>query len=189
MFLLRILQTGDTLTIPELMEEQRTLVCSSDLAERLEAALLIPGLLRERLRELDDFGLGQILGSEVCSNLSVLAPELTVCMEAADRLCRHGADKPSPEMEHDDGDHLLHAESALYWARIPHLLLPFQRGRFASDAFMVPSVAEAMRCLFQAGFRESPGSPSMLIDCETNRTIRLLEEARWPRPPKGERNR
>jgi hypothetical protein len=171
------------LTIRELMEEQRTLVGSSDLAERFEAALLIPGLLRERLRELDDFGLGQILDSEVCSNLSVLAPELTVCMEAVERLCRHRENKAiqrrrSPEIKRDDGEHLLHAESALYRGRIPHLLLPFQRNRFASDTFMVPSVAEAMRCLFQAGFRDSPRSPSMLIDCETNRTIRLLEEAR-----------
>jgi hypothetical protein len=171
------------LTIPELMEEQRARVRSSVPAERLAAALLMPGLLRERLRELDDFGLGQILDFEVCSNLSVFAPELTVCMEAADRLCRHWADKPvqrrlSPETKHDAGDHLLRAESALYRGRIPHLLLPFQRDRFASNAFMVPSLAEAMRCLFQAGFRESPRSPSLLIDCETNRPIRLLEAAR-----------
>jgi hypothetical protein len=76
------------LTIRELMEEQRTMVRRSDPAERLAAALLIPGLLRERLRELDDFQLGQVLDGEVCSNLSVLAPELTVCMEAVERLCR-----------------------------------------------------------------------------------------------------
>ena len=181
MFLLCILQAGDTLTIPELMEEQRARMRSSVPAERLAAALLIPGLLRERLRELDDFQLGQVLDREGCSNLSVLAPELTVCMEAADRLCRRGADKPlqprrSPETKRDDGDHLLHAESAFYWARIPHLLLPFQRDKFASDTFMVPSVAQARRCLCQAGFRESPRSPSMLIDCETNRPIRLVEE-------------
>jgi hypothetical protein len=42
------------LTIRELMEEQRSLVRSSYLAERLAAALLISGVLRERLRELDD---------------------------------------------------------------------------------------------------------------------------------------
>ena len=170
------------MTIRELMEEQRTLVRSSDLAERLAAALLIPGLLRQRLRELDDFQLGQVLDREVCSSLSVLAPELTVCMEAADRLCRRGANKTlrprhSQATKHDDGDHLLHAESALYWARIPHLLLRFQRNRFASNTFTVPSVAEATRCLCQARFRESPRSPSLLIDCETNQTIRLVEEA------------
>ena len=180
-FLLCILQAGDNLTIPELMEEQRARVRSSVPAERLAAALLIPGLLRERLRELDDFGLGQILDFEVCSNLSVLAPELTVCMEAADRLCRRGADntlrpRRSQATKRDDGEHLLRAESALYRGRIPHLLLPFQRNKFASDTFMVPSVAEARRCLCQAGFRENPRSPSLLIDCETNRPIRLVEE-------------
>ena len=165
------------------MEEQRTLVRSSDLAERLSAALLMPGLLRERLRELDDFQLGQVLDREVCSNLSVFAPELTVCMEVAERLSRHREDKAiqrrrSTEINRDDGEHLLRAESALYRGRIPHLLLPFQRDRFTSNTLMVPSVAEAMRCLFQAGFRESSRSPSMLIDCETNQTIRFLEEAR-----------
>jgi hypothetical protein len=53
--------------------------------------LLIPGVLADRLRELSDFHLGQLLEHEVCSNLSLLAPELTVCMEADERLrrCRH----------------------------------------------------------------------------------------------------
>jgi hypothetical protein len=180
-FLLCTLQAGDTLTIPELMEEQRARVRSSVPAERFAAALLLSGVLAGRLRELGDLELGQVLDREVCSSLSVLAPELTVCMEAADRLCRRGADKTlrprrSQATKHDDGDHLLHAESALYWARIPHLLLPFQRNKFASNTFMVPSVAEARRCLCQAGFRETPRSPSLLIDCETNRPIRLVEE-------------
>jgi hypothetical protein len=170
------------LTIRELMEEQRSLVGSSDPAERFAAALLIPGLLRQRLRELDDFQLGQVLDREVRSNLSVLAPELTVRMEAADRLCRREAGtfialRRWRAALRDEGEHILHAESALYWARIPHLLLPFQRNRFASNTFMVPSVAEATRCLCQARFRESPRSPSLLIDCETNQTIRLEEEA------------
>ena len=156
---------------------------SSVPAERFAAALLLSGVLAGRLRELGDLELGQVLDREVCSSLSVLAPELTVCMEAAERLCRRREDKAiqrtcSPEIKHDDGEHLFHAESALYRGRIPHLLLPFQRDRFASNAFMVPSVAEATHCLCQAGFRESLRSPSMLIDCETNRTIRILEEAR-----------
>ena len=81
------------MTIPELMEQQRAQVRSSVPAERLAAALLMPGLLRERLRELGDLELGQVLDREVCSSLSVLAPELTVCMEVADRLCRHRENK------------------------------------------------------------------------------------------------
>ncbi|MGC1452360.1 MAG: hypothetical protein WA830_20205 [Candidatus Sulfotelmatobacter sp.] len=76
------------MTIRELMEEQRKRVRSSDLTERFAAALLIPGVLAERLRELNDVQLGQVLEHEVCSNLSVLAPELTVCMETAERLRR-----------------------------------------------------------------------------------------------------
>jgi hypothetical protein len=45
-------------------------------AERFAAALLIPAVLAERLRELSDFNLGQLLDREVCSNLSLFAPEL-----------------------------------------------------------------------------------------------------------------
>ena len=44
-------------------------------AERFAAALLIPGVLAERLRELSDFNLGQLLEDEVWSNLNLLAPE------------------------------------------------------------------------------------------------------------------
>jgi len=99
------------------MEEQRARVRSSVPAERFAAALLLSGVLAGRLRELGDLELGQVLDREICSSLSVLAPELTVCMEAADRLCRRGADKTlrprrSQATKHDDGDHLLHAEQA-----------------------------------------------------------------------------
>ncbi len=154
---------------------------SSDLAERLAVALLMPGVLRQRLRELDDFRLGQVLDCEVCSNLSVLAPELTVCMEAAERLCRRRAGKfiavgRSRASLYTQGEHLLHAESALYHGGIPHLLLPFQQNKFASNTFMVPSVREAKDCLCRAGFREAPRSPTVLVDVQTGRSIRLYED-------------
>lgn len=165
--------------IRELMAEQRTRARSGNVAERFAAALVIPGVLAGRLRQLSDFRLGWLLEHEVCSNLSVLAPDLTVCMEAADRLLRHRAIKLIPRRRSrasdDEGEHLLHAESALYWARIPHLLLPFQRDRFASNTFMVPCVAEARDRLCQAGFRETPHSPTVLIDIQTRRSIRLHE--------------
>jgi hypothetical protein len=167
-------------TIRELMQEQRTRVRSSNLAERFAAALLIPGVLAERLRELNDVHLGQVLEHEVCSNLSVLAPELAVCMEAAERLCRYRAVKFMARRRsrslRNEGEHILHAESALYWARIPHLLLPFQRDRFASSTFMVPCVTEAKDCLRRAGFREIPRPPTVLVDVQTGRSIRLYEE-------------
>jgi hypothetical protein len=75
-----------------------------------------------------------------------------------------------------EGEHILHAESALYWARIPHLLLPFQRDKFASNTFMVPCASEARDCLRQAGFRETPRSPTVLVDIQTGRSIRFYED-------------
>jgi len=75
-------------TIRELMEEQRRCMRSPNPAERFAAALLIPHALVKRLRELRDFDLGQLLDDEVCSRLNLLAPEVTICMEAADRLRR-----------------------------------------------------------------------------------------------------
>ena len=70
------------------MEEQRKRVCSSDPAERLAAALLIPAELSRRLRLLGDSEFAQLLDDEVCANMSILAPEATVCAEAALRLRR-----------------------------------------------------------------------------------------------------
>jgi len=168
------------LGIRELMAEQRARARSGDLAERFAAALVIPGVLAGRLRQLSDFRLGWLLEHEVCSNLSVLAPELTICMEAAERLLRRRVIRFMPRRRsralRNEGEHILHAESALYWARIPHLLLPFQRDRFASNTFMVPCVAEARDRLCQAGFRETPRSPTVLIDIQTRRSIRLHED-------------
>jgi hypothetical protein len=166
------------LTIREIIAEQRRRSRSPNPAERFAATLLISNLLRDRLKELRDDHLGHVLEQEVCSNLCVLAPELTVCMEAAERLCRLRPVRFVPRGRsrklHDEGEHLLHVESALYGARIPHFLLPFQRDKFASNTFMVPCAAEARNCLSQAGFRESR-SPSLLIDRETSRPIRVVE--------------
>ena len=161
------------------MEEQRLRSRAANPAERFATALLIPGVLRERLRELSNSQLARVLDHEVCSNLSVLVPELTVCMEAAERLCRRRTSAIIPRrrsrVSRNEGEHIMHAEAALYRARVPHLLLPFQRDKFASNVFMVPSVEEAKDCLCQAGFREARHSPSLLIDPDTNRPIRIVE--------------
>ena len=77
------------MTIRELITEQRRRLASVNPAERLAAALLIPGVLTERLRELSDFNLGQLLEDEVWSNLNLLAPESTICLAAVDRLRGH----------------------------------------------------------------------------------------------------
>jgi len=51
-------------------------------------------------------------------------------------------------------------EAALYRARIPHFLLPFQKDKFASNTFVVPSLLEAKGCLCRAGFRATPRYPA-----------------------------
>ena len=76
------------MTIRELMEAQRKRVRSSDPAERLAAVLLISAELSRRLRLLGDSEIAQVLEDEVCGNMSILAPEATVCVEAALRLRR-----------------------------------------------------------------------------------------------------
>jgi hypothetical protein len=81
-------------TIREIIAEQRRRLGSANPAERLAAALLIPNLLRERLNELDDRHVGQLLEDEVWSNLNLLAPESTICLVAADRLRRHANRQP-----------------------------------------------------------------------------------------------
>lgn len=163
-------------------------MCSSNPAERLAAALLIPGVLAKRLRFLDDRQIAELLDDEVGAGLNLLAPESTICLAAADRLRRHTTAstkykgfgirrraRRSWAAIRDEGEHIMHAEAALYRARIPHLLLPFQKNKFASNVFMVPCAPEARDCLFHAGFRETPRSPSLLIDGATNRPIRVVE--------------
>ena len=151
------------MTIRELMEEQRKRVRSRNPAERLAAALLIPAELSRRLRLLSTFRLGELLEHEVCSNLNLLAPELTVCAEAAERLRR------TPWLagrKHRSNSSTL----------IPYLLLPFRRDRFASGTFMVSDVAGARVCLLEAGFRKSARFPLLLIDGQTRRPIQLYED-------------
>ncbi len=77
------------------MEAQRKRVRSCDPAERLAAALLIPAELSRRLRLLGDSEIAQLLDEEVCGNMSILAPEATVCIEAALRL-RQATDRTQP---------------------------------------------------------------------------------------------
>ena len=78
----------DNVTIRELMEEQRKRVRSRNPVERLAAALLIPAELSRRLRLLGDSEIAGLLEDEVCRNMSISAPEATVCVEAALRLRR-----------------------------------------------------------------------------------------------------
>ena len=115
----------------------------------------------------------------MCSNLNLLAPELSVCVEAAERLRRTlwlAGRKHRSNSSTLDGEHLLHAEVTLFRAGIPYLLLPFRRDMFASTTFMVTYVAGARGCLLEAGFRKTSRSPLLLIDGQTRRLIQLCED-------------
>jgi hypothetical protein len=171
---------------------------SSNPAERLAAALLIPGVLAQRLRELSDFNLGQLLEHEVCPNMSLLAPESTICLAAVDRLRGHvNASRERKQFgirrrarrsfaaQRDEGTHILSAGVALYRAGIPFLQLPWQRNRFGSDTFMVMSAAEARACLLRAGFRETLRSPTVFIDGRTRQPIHLYEDKHNPAQSKS----
>jgi len=169
------------MTIRELMEEQRRRVRSSDPAERFAAALLLPAELAKRLRTVSSFHLGELLEHEVCSNMSLLAPEAPICVEATLRLQRlpklnHRRVTKASRSSRHQGEHIMHAEAALYRAGIPSLLLPFQKDRFASSTFFVKDVEQARTCLLQADFREVSRCVTALIHSQTRQAIHLYED-------------
>ena len=149
------------LGIRGLIEEQRKRADSGDVAERFAAALLLPGVLAARLRELSDFHLGQVLEHEVCSNLSVLAPELTVCMAAAERLCnrqtvRFLIRRRSRALQ-NEGEHILHAEAALSRGALSASTASVPEGQVREQHLHDAMRAQSENCLRRAGFREMDG--------------------------------
>jgi hypothetical protein len=170
------------MTIRELMEEQRRRVRSSDPAQRFAAALLIPAELSRRLRPLSDFQIAALLEHEVCPNMSLLAPEAPICVEAALRLQRlpklnrRRVTRTSGSSSQSQGEHIMHAEAALYRADIPNLLLPFQKDRFASSTFFVKDVEQARTCLLQADFREVSRCATALIHSQTRQAVYLYKD-------------
>ena len=186
----RIPRVGElNLTIRQLIQLQRERLCSSNPVERFAAALLVPSELRKRLAKLNDCEIGLLLDGEVGARLNVLAPESTICVVAADRLRRRLTFSPdrrgfgvrrremrSRTTTSNDGEHIMHAEVALYRAGIPFLQLPWQMNRFASSTFMVSDVPESKACLLQAGFHETRRSPYVLIHSQTKQPIQLYED-------------
>jgi hypothetical protein len=86
---------GLNLTIRQLIQQQRQRLCSTNPVERFAAALLISGELTKRLSKLNDCEIGELLDDEVGARLNILAPELTICLAAVDRL-RQRANEHNP---------------------------------------------------------------------------------------------
>jgi hypothetical protein len=80
-----------------------------------------------------------------------------------------------------EGEHIMNAEIALFNAGIPFLQLPFQQNKFASNLFMVMSVAKAKACLQRAGFQAKFDSETVLFDGCTGQAVQLLQ-SKYRRP-------
>jgi len=74
-----------------------------------------------------------------------------------------------------EGEHIMHAEVALYRAGIPFLQLPFQQNKFNSNLFMVMSVPKAKACLQRAGFQPKVDSETVLFDSRNGQPVQLIQ--------------
>lgn len=166
---------SEELPIAELFEHMRKAARSHDAVERIRT-LWVGAQMGERLERCSDHQIGELV-SMVQNGIGIFTPDFVVCEEAMRRLLKSSARSPNRywRVICDAGVELLNAEAALYQAGIPHLLLPFQRDRFASNVFYVQSAAEARACLLRQGFLRVAGSETALLDSETNHEIRLVE--------------
>jgi len=98
-------------------------------------------------------------------------PEWVACGDDADLA--HRAEQTNAIAE--EGEHIMRAEAALFQAEIPCLLLPFQKNKFTSNLFMVPSLAKAKACLRRAGFQANFQSETILFDGRNGRRIQLIQ--------------
>jgi|SRR5579871_468478 len=163
-----------------LIEKQRRLADSHDPLQRAKT-LWIAAELDRRLSHCTDAQIAELL-ARAEERLPIFEAEFAVVEHARRRLLRSGQQELFSEAEdghavRDEGVHILNAEVALYRASIPNLLLPFQRNRFASDLLMVPDVREAKVCLIAAGFREDERIRSQVVDADSDRPVRLIQES------------
>jgi hypothetical protein len=86
-----------------------------------------------------------------------------------------GAERESFNRRVAEGEHIMHAEIALFRAGIPFLQLPFQQNKFASNLFMVLSVSKARACLRLAGFQPKFDSETVLFDSRNGQPIQLIQ--------------
>jgi hypothetical protein len=73
-------------SVEELIDAQRTLSLSRNPFERVVGALCVAGLLKQRLAELPNTAIGHLMFDHVWSELNLLAPAMTICQVATERL-------------------------------------------------------------------------------------------------------
>jgi len=163
----------------DLIEKQRRLADSHDPLRRA-GTLWVATELDKRLSHCTDAQIAELL-LRAEERLPIFQPEFAVIEHARRRLACSGQLTLPLESEdwqavRDEGLHLMKAEAALYRGAVPHLLLPFQRNRFASEMFMVPDIHDAGSCLVAAGFRQDARLSTAFFDSETGRPVRLIQE-------------
>ena len=165
------------MSLLELLQQMRKAARSRDLVERLRT-LWIGGLLGERLERCSDHEVGDLLSS-VQDGLGIFSPDFAICEHAKQRLLRSKlkTGQSNWQLVRDEGIELLKTEAVLFRFGFPHLLLPFQRDRFASRSFLVPNADDAKECLLRTGFLNMPNDEAVLVDPHTNRSIRLVDGA------------
>jgi hypothetical protein len=83
----------DDITVSGLIEIQRMLANSEKLFERLVGTLWAAGLVGERLAQLTDRQVGQLMLDHFGNDLGILLPEITICGHAIRRLFRSAGGK------------------------------------------------------------------------------------------------
>jgi hypothetical protein len=87
----------EDVTVSRLIEIQRMLAESEDPFERLVGVLWAAGMLGERLAQLTDRQVGQLMFDVVEDQLSILRPETMICNQATRRLFRSEGGKLTTE--------------------------------------------------------------------------------------------
>jgi ribosomal protein S27AE len=87
----------EDITVSGLIEIQRMLADSEDPFERLVGVLWAAGMLGERLAQLTDHQVGQVMFDVVADQLSILRPETMICNQATRRLFRSEGGKLTTE--------------------------------------------------------------------------------------------
>ena len=77
---------NEEISIDALIEEQRRLVASPNPLEQIVGAICLAGVLKKELASLPDTSLGQLMFDHVWNELNLLSPEMTICVEATERL-------------------------------------------------------------------------------------------------------
>ena len=72
--------------VRDLIEAQRKLSISRNPFERVVGSLFAAGLLKERLSELTNHEIGQLMVDSVLDNMNVFSSELAICQAATERL-------------------------------------------------------------------------------------------------------